>query len=124
MCLCNIDKKPARKSGIGYKVVKKLNGGQYVCYDYGPHAGEVTYPLNQWITDPNDGDAEGIYVPKYRTGFHISLDRKDMDKIGNPAHPIIKVRFRKVTATQCHNPDSIYGRQVVAREIMNLGEVK
>lgn len=129
MCLLTVDNKLMRKFGIGYKHVKKLEDGTYVCFDHLPHEGTVTYPLNQWITDPNDGDAEGS-LPRYRTGFHISLDKGILEKdsftssrFASPEYPIIKVRFRKVTATNCAKPDIVYGQQVVAREIMNLGEV-
>lgn len=124
MCLTNIDEKLARKWGIGYKQVKKLEDGTYVCFDFYPNRGKVAYPLNQWITDPNDGDIQGFRAPKYRTGFHILLDRRaPVFYTNTPLYPAIKVRFRKVVATNFNEPDSYYGRQVVAREIMNLGEV-
>ena len=85
------------------------------------HAGTVTYHLNQWITDPNDGQAQGYqHGAGYRTGFHISLSKRGLHGI---SPTVIKVRFRNVTATQIDKPDSTYGKQVVAREIMNLGEV-
>lgn len=125
MCLLTVDEKPARKFGVGYKLVRERHDGSYECFDHRPHAGTVTYPLNQWITDPNDGDA-GLsmeaYTP-YRTGFHISLDEAPLRLLVSYKDVLIKVRFRKVTATSCERPDSCYGRQVVAREIMNLGEV-
>lgn len=124
MCLMNIDKKLAQRFGTGYKLVRK-RGYTYECYDHIDHAGTVTYPINQWITDPKDGEIG--YQLLYRTGFHISLDRKPLENLmGRNLSPdflvLIKVRFRKVTATSCDNPDSCYGRQVVARELMNLGE--
>ena len=122
MCLDRVDPKPRRKFGIGYKFVGKLEDGTYTCRDYTPCAGTVKYPLNQWITDPNDGD---VYTwpedtPTYRTGFHIMLDKKVSL---SPSTVTIKVRFRKVTTTQVDKPDIMYGPQVVARELMNLGEV-
>ncbi len=123
MCLTQVDKKPKRKYGVGYKSVRKRIDGVYECYDHMPHAGTVRYPLNQWITDPNDGEADGMGLRKagYRTGIHLSLDLSALKQ--ECFRTIIKLRFRKITATQLDPADSIYGRQVVAREVMNLGEV-
>jgi len=123
MCLTKVDAKPACKFGVGYKSVQKRLDGTYTCYDRVSYAGTVDYPINQWVADPNDGQADGHFGKAgYRTGFHISLDKEDMLNLPNPMCTI-KVRFRKVTATQCNEPGGLYGRQVVAREIMNLGEV-
>lgn len=124
MCLSSPDIRPKRKSGVGYKSVKKVAEGIYQCYDHSPHAGTVKYPLNRWITDPNDGEADGGCGTKagYRTGIHLSTNLamvRDLHSTGG-AIVIIKLRFRNVTATGW---DGIYGHQVVAREVYNLGEV-
>lgn len=126
MCLARVDSKPRRKSGIGYKLVRLKRDGTYVCFDYTPKTGSITYPLNQWVTDPNDGNAQLDFIggTPYRTGFHISLDVEALRRLGIAgSRVIIKVRFHEVVATSCDRPDPCYGRQVVAREIMNLGEV-
>ena len=122
MCLSQVDPEPTRKYGIGYKSVRKLDNGEYECYDHAPSAGTVRYPLNQWITDPKDGNVtlDCISSILYRTGFHICLNKNVTDSLNGTT---IKVRFRKVVATNCEHPKFIYGKQVVAREIMNLGEV-
>ena len=128
MCLDFVDNKPARKFGVGYKIVRKKTDGTYVCFDYTPNEGKVSYPLNEWITDPNDGEARryGVELAGYRTGFHISLDKRMMTAlpVQGPEPRVIKVRFRKVVATSIKEPCPLYGEQVVAREIMNLGEVE
>jgi len=122
MCLYHPDAKPMRKFGIGYKSLRERPDGTYWCYHHSLHAGTVQYPLNEWITDPNDGDATNSGSSAgYRTGFHISLDVKYLKEFCSGT--IVKVRFRKVVATQTQDTSSIYGPQVVAREIMNLGEV-
>lgn len=128
MCLSNVDFKPRRKQGVGYKSVRKTAVGEYECYDHIPHAGSVRYPLNQWITDPNDDEADGYSGRKagYRTGIHLCLDLskvREINRCSGVGIAIIKLRFRKVVATQLEGADSIYGRQVVAREVCNLGEV-
>lgn len=127
MCLSNVDAKPRRKQGVGYKCVKKREDGTYECYDYTPHAGSVRYPLNRWITDPRDGKASGVLDKDagYRTGIHMSLNLRIVRRIiriwcSTPQVVAIKLRFRDVTAT---GHDSTYGNQVVAREVCNLGEV-
>lgn len=128
MCLTNPDPEPTRKYGVGYKVVDKREDGQYECYDHYPHAGSVRYPLNKWITDPNTGEADtdGRHFA-YPVGFHIMLGTSEARKIVNgnwrKSVRVIKVRFRQVVATQTAVADGIYGTQVVARRIMNLGEV-
>lgn len=125
MCLTHVDPKPRRRFSIGYKSVEKLKDGTYTCYDHLAHAGTVKYPLSQWIVDPNDGKADTpVRRTGYRTGFHISLDKEATMKLSRSGiTAIIKVKFRKVVATQIDHPDHLYGRQVVARELMNLGEV-
>ncbi len=122
MCLDNLDPKPMRKYGIGYKSLMKRIDGSYVCYDHIPNAGKIKYPLNQWITDPQGSEAEGWggRPAGYKTGFHVCLDKEGTQ---HTHHTMVKVRFRKVTATQCQHPSATYGRVVVAREVMNLGEV-
>jgi len=123
MCLKHPDPKPTMKEGTGYKLVHKTKDGQYECCDYCARAGTVKYPLNQWITDPNDGPAQGCGAPlAYRTGFHISLVAEPLLSMSRGTRPVIKVDFREVTATQTKVEDPYYGKQAVAREIMNLGE--
>jgi len=120
MCLVFPDAKPRRKWGIGYKIVQKLGDGEYTCCNHINSAGTVNYPLNQWVTDPKTGLADG---GEYPTGFHVSLDKRCLEDLSSSYFPVIKVRFRKAVATQCDTRDFSYGKQVVAREIMNLGEV-
>lgn len=122
MCLTSPDPKPTRKYGVGYKSVEKKRDGIYTCYDHTPHAGSVRYPLNKWVTDPNKGEASGFGAPAhYPVGFHVMLKRKVLSS--NHHIKLIKVRFRRVVATQTEDTDHIYGPQVVARQVMNLGEV-
>lgn len=119
MCLVYPDEKPLRKWGVGYKSVKKRRDGTYTNHDNPIYKGTVTYPLNKWYEDPKP------YGGSPDDGFHISLDRDRMEETTFWLDEVvIKVRFRKVIATQVKVADSIYGHQVVAREIMNLGEVE
>lgn len=129
MCLMRIDPKPMRKYGIGYKTVSKKKGG-YLCFDFSPKAGTASYPLNQWVTDENTGMIGVPAFIRYPAGFHVILDRavvlrcaKLFSEHRDKRIVAIKVRFRKVVATNLRGDDT-YGREVVAREIMNLGEVK
>lgn len=125
MCLSRIDPKIRRRSGVGYKSVRKVNG-VYKCYDYMPSAGTVKYPLNKWVADPKTGNADAWGSMKtYPTGFHICLRREAVVSLpcSETGEVIIRVKFRKVVASQIDNPDGMYGPQVVAREIMNLGEL-
>lgn len=124
MCLYSVDPKIRRRSGVGYKSVRKV-GGEYHCYDHMPSAGTVKYPLNKWVTDPKTGGADVWNGGKtYPTGFHICLDKESVIALSPRESEVnIKVRFRKVVASQIDKPDGMYGPQVVAREIMNLGEL-
>jgi len=130
MCLTRPDAKPTRKSGVGYKSVSKRADGVYECYDHTPNAGSVRYPLNEWVTDPKE-DEIGYRDNAYPAGFHIMLKRSEAIRIlASSRHwhspkdvVLIKVRFRQVVATQTKTTDYTYGPQVVAREVMNLGEV-
>lgn len=120
MCLTKLDSKPTRKYGVGYKLVRKGADGSYECFDHIPHAGSVTYPLNKWITDPNKGEADTKGRDfTYPAGFHVMLNPPK----GQVLRTLIKVRFRRVVATQTEDIDCVYGPQVVARQVMNLGEV-
>lgn len=122
MCLHNPDPKPTREYGVGYKSVEKKADGVYTCYDHTPHAGSVRFPLNEWVTDPNTGEASGYSMcHSYPVGFHIMLKHIVLSR--SRQIKLIKVRFRQVVATQTKETDLTYGPQVVARQVMNLGEV-
>ncbi len=125
MCLERVDTKPKRKQGIGYKVVKKKNG-KYYSWDYPQTAGKVEYPLNEWITDTNTGVIGRAF--SYPAGFHVALSLakcestlREFNSRNSYLLALIKVKFKNVVAT---GSDGNYGKQVVAIEIMNLGEVE
>jgi|TARA_Y100000310_G_C20696669_1_gene826191 hypothetical protein len=121
MCLGNPDSKPTRKWGVGYKVVRKSPERRYHPQFFQRRCGH--FPLYEWLTDPNDKLVSTKH-DAYRTGFHIMLDRTRAERLAEDGLKLIKVRFRKVVATQTATLDSLWGPQVVAKEIMNLGEVK
>ena len=126
MCLDYMDKEPKRKWGVGYKAVRKTNRGEYVSFDFIPNAGKIKYPLNEWITDKNKeliegGGFCGCPTFTYPAGFHVSLSKPKPNSVLHEV--IIKVQFRQVVATDLSGKDNTYGKQVVARQIKNLGEI-
>ncbi len=130
MCLIYIDTKPEKKYRVGYKTALKKRNGKFFCWDYGPKSGTVEYPLNRWIKDKNTEDISMGYGSNriYPAGFHISLNKGKIlascsNRKGSIGIVAIKVRFRKVVATDMSSKDSCYGKSVVAREIINLGEI-
>lgn len=126
MCLSTVDAKPTRKQGIGYKVVEKLDG-RYLSWDCIRHARTVEYPIGQWLEDKNGYNISASDGSDYPTGFHVVLTQSvylmslhNKSQWDSKTTVVIKCRFRKVVAT---GTDSC-GRTVIAREIINLGEIE
>ena len=127
MCLSTVDTKKLRRCGTGYKVVEKYGKGDYRSFDFFSCAGTRYAPIGHWTSDPNPQVDCGY--PSYKSGFHVSLNLKAMKALkkrvwASPlCYVIVAVKFRKVTATSITFPNSTYGPQVVAGEIMLLKEI-
>jgi len=123
MCLDTVDEKPNRRLRIGFKIVDQRENGYY-SWDYAPMAGRIKYPVGKWLKDNNCKEL-GYLSKKYPAGFHIVLNKSravsaiSVDILGLPNLKVVKCKFRKVVASgsQCN-----YGKVVVAKEIMLLGE--
>ncbi len=127
MCLDKVDVKPTRKRGIGYKVLNLVNG-EYLCWDYGEGKGKVSYPINKWVEDTSKGNISSYFSgKKYPKGFHVCLNPVRYNEIrhcdgdGRDIR-LCKCKFRNVVATGSNQ--GVYSSQVVARQVMNLGEVE
>ncbi len=127
MCLRKVDKKPMRTPGTGYKLAQRKNSSHYSC-DYGINAGKVEYREDRWITDANDYKIRATDGDMYQTGFHVSLSEERMVALAKKNNAgienliVIKCRFKCVAASDMEG-DSHYGPVVVARKIMNTGEL-
>jgi len=127
MCLSTVDKKTKRTPGVGYKIVTKCPDSRYVSWDHVPTAGKVEYPLNRWIEDVNTKPITYDYPSlwdTYPAGFHVYLEKPTRIRFSyslrlHPNLVIIQVKFKKVVASG----DNL-GKTVVAREIINKGEVE
>lgn len=126
MCLSTVDSKPTRKYGIGYKIVELLDG-KHLSWDFGPKARTIEYPIGEWVTDPNKHPISSTYGIRYPAGFHLILvvrpalreEYNGKRLNGGKFTVVIRCRFRRVVATG----DDFLGNVVVARELMNLGEI-
>lgn len=133
MCLATRYTERCRKR-IGYKIVAR--GEEKLYTGLIPHARRVALPIGQWVSDTETGEILGADDGfLYPTGFHILTKKEDATRLlrqeiaGNTNRVLVKVRFRKQVAygkvAWCYwNYDVDRGTDtVVAREIMNLGEV-
>lgn len=128
MCLKQVDKVITRKYGVGWKVVFKdvdEKGDHFLCWDNYGKQRSVEYLYLKWLTDKNT-ETISKYDVSYPAGFHIMLEKESAvrvfknNKSDDDDITIIKCKFRKVVAQD--SSKSGYGKVVVAREIMNLGE--
>lgn len=127
MCLRAVDKKRRRTPGIGYKLALRRNSS-YFSADYRAKVGKVEYPEDRWKTDDEDYEIRAESGQQYQTGFHVSLSEEHtraLAKKNNACQDglvIIKCKFKNVVASDMEG-DKFYGPVVVAKKIMNLGEI-
>ncbi len=134
MCLSKLDEK-TKEVTEGWKIFYRDMRPQFYCDRirsvYGklevenPEAFVDSFPVNEWITDPQDIMLKDGHDNEYQSGFHFYLKKEDAEYLVRPTvEKLRKVKVKDITATGytafMANKSSI--RAGVAREIYVIDE--